>query len=122
MVLISIHPFAIRKIVLLAMALLGFSSALCFADSLFMAGRYAPSRDRGRPAQVLAQPQQNTRPYSTGVRSVASPDVKNGGDTRPFVSGDIELVQAGVQVDQYLATRIFAPFSQMPVFRVPMLD
>lgn len=41
--------------------------------------------------------------------------MKNGGDTRPFVSGDMELVQAGFQVDQCLATRIFAPFSQLPV-------
>lgn len=115
MVLISIHPFAVRKIVLLAVALLGVSSALCFADSLFMARRYAPSQDRGRFAPIVAQSQRRTGPYSANLRSVGNSDVKNGGETRPFVSGDMELVQVGFQVDQYLETRIFAPFSQMPV-------
>jgi hypothetical protein len=115
MVLISIHPFAARKIVLLAVALLGVSSALCFADSLFMARRYAPSQDRGRFAPIVAQSQQRTGPYSANLRSAASLEMKNGGETRPFGSGDMELVQVGFQVDQYLATRIFAPSSQMPV-------
>jgi hypothetical protein len=36
MVLISIQPFAFKKIVLLVAALLCLSSAICFADSLFM--------------------------------------------------------------------------------------
>jgi hypothetical protein len=44
MVLISMQPFAVRKIFLLAVALLCLSSAFCFADSLFMARRYAPSK------------------------------------------------------------------------------
>jgi hypothetical protein len=35
MVLISIRPFAVRKMILLLVALLGFS-ALCFADPLLM--------------------------------------------------------------------------------------
>ena len=43
MVLISIHPFAVRKIFLLAVALLGLSSAFCFADPVFMTRQYAPS-------------------------------------------------------------------------------
>lgn len=34
--MISIQPFAFRKIFLLVAALLGLSSAACFADSLFM--------------------------------------------------------------------------------------
>jgi hypothetical protein len=42
MVLISIHPFAVKKIVLIAAALLGLSSALCFADPLFMSSQFAP--------------------------------------------------------------------------------
>jgi hypothetical protein len=41
MVLVSIRPFAIRKIFLLAVAVLGLSSALCFADPLFMTRQYA---------------------------------------------------------------------------------
>ena len=48
MVLISMQPFAIRKIFLLAVALLCLSSAFCFADSLFMARRYAPSKHDNR--------------------------------------------------------------------------
>ena len=41
MVLVSIHPFAVRKILLLVIGVLGLSSALCFADPLFMARQYA---------------------------------------------------------------------------------
>jgi hypothetical protein len=36
MVLISIHPFAFRKIFVLIVALLGLSSAVCFADPIFL--------------------------------------------------------------------------------------
>jgi hypothetical protein len=39
MVLISLHPFALRKVLLVGVALLGFS-ALCFADPVLMVRRY----------------------------------------------------------------------------------
>lgn len=42
MVLISIQPFASRKILLLVATLLCLSSAICFADSLFMSLHRAP--------------------------------------------------------------------------------
>jgi hypothetical protein len=42
MVLISIQPFVLRKIFLVIAALLCFS-ALCFADPVLMAQRYAPA-------------------------------------------------------------------------------
>ena len=42
MVLISLRPFASKRIILVAAAILGLSSAVCFADSLLMARRYAP--------------------------------------------------------------------------------
>jgi len=46
MVLISIHPFAFRKIFLVAAALFCFS-VLCFADPVLMAQRYArPASNR----------------------------------------------------------------------------
>ena len=48
MVLISMQPFALRKIFLLAVALLCLSSAFCFADSLFMTRRYAPTKHDSR--------------------------------------------------------------------------
>ena len=54
MVLISIHPFAVRKIFLLAVALLGLSSAFCFADPLFMTRQYKPHCDQTRPQPVMA--------------------------------------------------------------------
>jgi hypothetical protein len=41
MVLISIQPFALRKILLILVAVVGFS-ALCFADPVLMAEHYAP--------------------------------------------------------------------------------
>jgi hypothetical protein len=54
MVLISIHPFAFRKIFVLIVALLGLSSAVCFADSLFMSLHSASHNhrvvNRGQPA------------------------------------------------------------------------
>jgi hypothetical protein len=44
MILVSINPFAFKKIFLLVAALLGLSSAICFADPLFMSTRFL-SRD-----------------------------------------------------------------------------
>jgi hypothetical protein len=41
MVLISIQPFALRKSLLILVAVVGFS-ALCFADPVLMAEHYAP--------------------------------------------------------------------------------
>jgi hypothetical protein len=43
MVLVSIHPFAVRRLFLVVLALAGFS-ALCFADPVLMARRYNPER------------------------------------------------------------------------------
>lgn len=51
MVLISIQPFAFKRIFFLVAALLCLSSAICFADSLFMSlhsTRYGPQLDRRR--------------------------------------------------------------------------
>jgi len=52
MLLISIHPFAFRKIFLLAAALLSLSSALCFADPLFMTRHYPRKGDQTRSASA----------------------------------------------------------------------
>jgi hypothetical protein len=57
MILISIHPFAFKKLFLLIVAFLCVSSALCFADSLFMTRHYAPNQSRPafgpfRPADI----------------------------------------------------------------------
>ena len=53
MVLISIHPFAGRKIFRLAVAVLGLSTAFCFADPVFMARQYTASADPARSAQLV---------------------------------------------------------------------
>src|SRR4051812_43337346 len=42
MLLISIHPFALRRLALIIFAIAGFS-ALCFADPVLMAHRYTQS-------------------------------------------------------------------------------
>ena len=43
MVLISIHPFGLRRVLLIVLALVGFS-AVCFADPVLVARRYGPGR------------------------------------------------------------------------------
>ena len=56
MLLISIHPFALRKIFLLALALLSLSSAICLADPLFMTKQYAPSEAKARSTRTQLTP------------------------------------------------------------------
>jgi hypothetical protein len=46
MILISIHPFAFKKLFLLVVAFLCVSSAVCFSDSLFMTRHYASDQQR----------------------------------------------------------------------------
>jgi hypothetical protein len=54
MVLISIQPFAFKKIFLLAAILLGLSSAICLADPLFMS-LHGPGCDR-QPNHIQTAP------------------------------------------------------------------
>lgn len=58
MLLISINPFAFRKIVFVAVALLGLSSVVCFADPLFMTGQFGHPTARTRLAPPINAPQQ----------------------------------------------------------------
>ena len=51
MILVSINPFALKKMFLLVAALLGLSSAICFADPLFMSTRFA-SREPHRSSPI----------------------------------------------------------------------
>lgn len=53
MVLISIDPFTYRKILLIAVALLGLS-AFCFADPVLMAQRYTPNSGRLDASKIKA--------------------------------------------------------------------
>src|SRR3954470_6550587 len=58
MVLVSIHPFACRKLLLVILGLIGFT-ALCFADPVLLVHRYSPD-SRRHPAVRIAY----TRPGS----------------------------------------------------------
>jgi hypothetical protein len=54
MLLISIQPFAFRKIFLLIAALLGLSSAACFGDSLFMSLHSVSSNHRTNRGSIAS--------------------------------------------------------------------
>jgi hypothetical protein len=49
MVLVSLRPFAVKRIILVAAAILGLSSAVCFADSLLWRGVTLQSNNRLAP-------------------------------------------------------------------------
>jgi len=55
MILVSIHPFAFRRLFLILLALLGFS-ALCFADPVLMAHRYGAENSRLPAVRNAATP------------------------------------------------------------------
>ncbi len=114
MLLISIHPFVFRKIFVLAAALLGFSSVLCFADSLFMAKQYGFSQDRGRGivhAAARLHGSTEARP-APGVGRFVCENAQLL-PTVPFV--DATSVEIGFEMDQSLATRVL-PLSQTPAW------
>ena len=52
MVLVSINPFALKKIFILVAALLGLSSAICLADPLFMTTRFTLRDHQSRRASL----------------------------------------------------------------------
>ena len=56
MIMVSLRPFALKKLFLLVVAILCLSSAACFADSLFMAVRATPyDRQMSRIQPVLLE-------------------------------------------------------------------
>ena len=82
MVLVSIHPFAVRKILFLAVALLGLSSAFCFADPVFMTNRYALSHDPVLGAQSTEAPVRNPDGPSPNGRSCEPSSLDRRDDIR----------------------------------------
>lgn len=112
MVLISIRPFAFRKIFLLAAALLGFSSALCFGDSLFMARQHAPSSVRGHHAQLVAQPRESIPP-SVRLRSSSSFGWKNGADLNTSSLTDTAFVGERFEMGERIRSGVLT-LPQMP--------
>jgi hypothetical protein len=73
MVLISIHPFALRKLFLLIVAFLCFS-ALCLADPVLMVRRYSARPERFDSPKTSAQiGDQSFDHFGTAVR-LSEPD------------------------------------------------
>jgi hypothetical protein len=70
MVLISIHPFCLRKIFLIVVALLCFS-AFCFADPVLMVRRYATHSERLDALKTMSSTWQ--RSPGPGEPEVAKP-------------------------------------------------
>jgi hypothetical protein len=79
MLLVSIHPFAVRKICLLVLAVLGLSSALCFADPVFMTRQHAPSGAQTRPARIVMASRVNLEAHSLIWNSRSSSAVPPNG-------------------------------------------
>lgn len=103
MVLISIHPFALRKIFLLAVALLGFSSAFCFADPLFMTRQYGDFRDQALPAQPVAAPKTNSDELSLSWFLFEDSDLRT---LAVFKNpGEIGLMFSGTKADVFAETQ-----------------
>jgi hypothetical protein len=75
MVLVSIHPFAFRRLLLIAAVLFGLS-AVCFGDCLFMTRQYSARPIHGRQFQgsaVVDRSRADTFSIGTLTRSAASP-------------------------------------------------
>jgi hypothetical protein len=71
MVLISIHPFGLRKIFLIVVTLLCLS-AFCFADSLFMARRYRPA---GEAVSIHQAMPRDVEGIAVGHEFIAWPEI-----------------------------------------------
>jgi hypothetical protein len=95
MVLVSIRPFALRKIFLVIVALLCFS-VLCLADPLLMAQRYG-THSRHLPAPASrSEETQGFRPDVIDRSRLDSPE--------PLQTGEdaVEFVPADMQANDYL--------------------
>lgn len=71
MVLVSLPPFATKKIVLFATAILCLSSVACFADSLFMTRRFAPA-EQVNSTSAPQRAQTTVRPAGLPAPSAAA--------------------------------------------------
>jgi hypothetical protein len=54
MILISLQPYAVKKLAALALALLCLSTASCFADALYLSTRTLPQQRQAIPARAAA--------------------------------------------------------------------
>ena len=95
MVLISIHPFIFRKILLAIVALL-FFSALCFADPVLMVRRYTIRGERFDNLKTSAEtPEESFAPPSVPLASRNGDTtgrfdaVASGSESRPAKLGSV---------------------------------
>ena len=117
MVLVSIHPFAVRKIFLLAIAVLGLSSALCSADPLFMTRQYAAAGDQARQARPVITPQATLDRSSVIWLSFKnSPERSESIRTIAFLS---PLGEETREMGPITSTRIVAGFQKFAVSGCP---
>lgn len=114
MVLVSIHPFASWKIFLLAAALLGLSSVVCFGDSLFMARHYAPSRDQGRRTQLAIESQANLQSFSICQPALRS-DTEYFSALRSITRVDMAVFEDRLEWNQVPAISIAPRSCEIPV-------
>jgi hypothetical protein len=83
MVLISIRPFALRKIFLVIAAMVCLS-AICLADPVLMVHRYGTSPEQPRPARTVVHgPQQPRGPDNEGGFA-RLPSLDFSGETAAF--------------------------------------
>jgi len=102
MVLISLHPFAFRKIFLVAAVILGLSSAVCFGDSVFMAKRHAGAAQR---------PDTAVRGEHSPTRTSSEPVLPPTGHWN-IEDGRSEL---GILIDNVVITPIVDQVGHVPV-------
>lgn len=113
MVLVSIHPFAVRKIFLLAIAVLGLSSALCFADPLFMTRQYSAAGGHARQSRPIITPQATLDRSSVIWLSVEnSPERSEAIRTLAFLSPSDEATR---ELGPINSTSIVAGFQRFTV-------
>jgi len=105
MVLISLDPFASRKIILIIAALLGFS-ALCFGDPILMAQRY----------ETRAH---NTNSADHGIGQIPFPESSDSSETAKLENVDLRSREQELSFSHEQAVR---PVFPQPNFLFSVLE
>ena len=119
MVLISIHPFAFRKIFLLAALLLGLSSALCLADSLFMTRYYVPSEHRAGIPKSAGPTGEQTRSKPVSPLFEKLDGENSHADFEPILARPVPANGFSATDNYPTAPSSVCVFMRMDVFAVP---
>ena len=95
MVLISIHPFALRRLFLVVLAVAGFS-ALCFADPVLMAQRYGSEKPRLTVTKTAAAFNAVPAPASDRFANLQSTDLSSPVVAETAFALDEKAISAGL--------------------------